>query len=281
MYNPYIVIPFTAWVLAQTIKFANSAWRGRVDFRNLYGSGGMPSGHSAMVSSLAATALILEGFASPLFGVTVVFAAVVMYDSFGVRRSSGEQATALNVLIARQAPERAHSAQPAVRRLREVLGHSPQEVAAGAAIGALAAAIFNLDRLRPVLEWLAAIPVRWEMIAYLAVFGVLVAGSAAIRVGLFRRYRNSVVVKALVKRVFNVSQGIGWPGLVVGFGQYEKAPYLSWRLWSLLLLTGLVIWGSYIAVGQRQVLPAALEAEKDRARRQKWLMAKGKRKKSR
>lgn len=89
-YNPYIIVPFATWAVAQISKFAIAAFRGRIDFRYLYASGGMPSVHSAVVCSLAMTALLVDGVGSHLFGFTAIFAAIVMYDSFGVRRSAGE-----------------------------------------------------------------------------------------------------------------------------------------------------------------------------------------------
>ncbi len=97
-YNPYIVVPLATWAVSQVAKFAVAAFKGQVDFKYLYSSGGMPSVHSAVVCSLAMTALLVDGTSSHLFGFTLIFAAVVMYDSFGVRRSSGEQAAAINTM---------------------------------------------------------------------------------------------------------------------------------------------------------------------------------------
>jgi len=53
VYNPYIVVPLATWAITQVAKFAIAAIKGRIDFRYLYASGGMPSVHSAVVSSLA------------------------------------------------------------------------------------------------------------------------------------------------------------------------------------------------------------------------------------
>jgi uncharacterized protein len=77
-YNPYIIIPFASWAVAQIAKFAIAAFKGKIDFRYLYASGGMPSVHSAVVCSLAVTALLVDGVGSHLFGFTLIFAAVVI-----------------------------------------------------------------------------------------------------------------------------------------------------------------------------------------------------------
>src|SRR6266571_1039037 len=99
LYNAYIIVPLATWVIAQVAKFMLAALRGRIDFRLLYASGGMPSVHSAIVTSLATTSFLIDGPTSHIFGLTVVVAAIVIYDSFGVRRSSGEQTVALNMLL--------------------------------------------------------------------------------------------------------------------------------------------------------------------------------------
>src|SRR4051812_44369194 len=125
VYNPYIVVPFATWAVAQVSKFTLAALRGRIDFRYLYASGGMPSVHSAVVCSLATTALLVDGANSHMFGFAAIFAAIVMYDSFGVRRSSGEQAAAINMLTETMDRNRVKLAQPGLH-LREILGHQPR-----------------------------------------------------------------------------------------------------------------------------------------------------------
>ena len=68
-------------------------------------TGGMPSSHSAAVSSLT-TALILEyGFNSPYVAISTVFAVIIMFDSMGVRRQSGEQGIVLDILARKHLAE--------------------------------------------------------------------------------------------------------------------------------------------------------------------------------
>jgi hypothetical protein len=103
----------------------------------LFGSGGMPSSHSALVSALAVGVGIREGFASTLFAVAAVFALVVMYDATGVRRSAGRQAHVLNELILRLGHVLEEGFEP--RALKTFLGHSYPQVLAGMILGIAAA----------------------------------------------------------------------------------------------------------------------------------------------
>lgn len=124
---------FAAWLLAQTIKLIIDLVRsGRINLRYLVSPGGMPSAHCALVTSLATAVGRELGFASPLFAVSAVFAAVVMYDAAGVRQAVSIQARILNRMIDELFTQHALSEQ----RLRELLGHTPLEVAVGLLLGA-------------------------------------------------------------------------------------------------------------------------------------------------
>lgn len=145
-YNPYLAAPFIAWFVAQSIKFVRSALRGQPDVRYFYLSGQMPSAHSAAVTALAVTTLIRDGFTSPIFGVVGLFSAVVIYDSFGVRRASGDQAVAINAIL--RSLKHNKKVDISTVKLREVLGHKPSEVIAGVVLGGLIAVIMNYSELR-------------------------------------------------------------------------------------------------------------------------------------
>ena len=135
----YLYVPLIAWALAQGIKMLIEIFKGEADLRYLYASGGMPSAHSAVVTALAGYTFYHQGIDSPLFGVTAVFAAIVMYDSFGVRRSAGEQARTLNKLIAEMSHNGNLRKPDDYSQLREILGHQPLEVIVGALLGGLVA----------------------------------------------------------------------------------------------------------------------------------------------
>src|SRR3990167_2577997 len=141
IYNPYLIIPFVAWFVAHCIKFSLRALNGDVNVRYFYASGGMPSGHSATVLALATTALVHAGWSSPLFGVVAVIAVIVVYDSFGVRRSSGDQAVAINTILKKLPKDQKLSDL----KLREVLGHTPSEVIVGSLLGITVALLMSIS----------------------------------------------------------------------------------------------------------------------------------------
>ena len=59
---------------------------GRWNLRRFVETGGMPSSHAASVSALSTMVGLQEGFRSNLFGVTLFFSLIVMYDAAGLRR---------------------------------------------------------------------------------------------------------------------------------------------------------------------------------------------------
>ena len=94
-------------------------------------TGGMPSSHAAVVSSLVASVAFAEGVASNLFVFSFWFALVVLRDAMGVRRSAGLMAKALNDL-GRQASEKTGLD---FRLVKEIQGHTPLEVVVGSLLG--------------------------------------------------------------------------------------------------------------------------------------------------
>lgn len=105
-------------------------------------SGGMPSSHSSATAALTTAVAITDGVGSPLFGAVCVFSVIIMYDSTGVRRQSGEQAILLNQLIRdfqtftqRSRKEDPDNDYEKHETLKEILGHQPIEVFFGALLG--------------------------------------------------------------------------------------------------------------------------------------------------
>lgn len=268
-YNPYILVPLATWAVAQVSKFALAALRGRVDFRYLYASGGMPSVHSAVVCSLAVTSWLVDGMNSHLFGLTVILAAIVMYDSFGVRRSAGEQAAALNMLIESLDRSKVRLEQPNLH-LREILGHQPREVAVGALVGIVLGGLFNYEKLGSLTSWLQTYPSKPEVYLYAGVFiGLLVLGIVA-RVVLRKLYPKSATIRRVTKRWLVLTQTIGWTGLALSVLVYERASYLGWRLWPVLVLTVAVIWAAALLTQAYRDVPSNLQAEAENQRKAKW-----------
>ena len=125
---------FAAWLLAQSIKVAIGVFKEkRFNFKWFVGTGGMPSSHTAAVSALATSVGITYGFDSGLFAIAVIFALVVMFDAQGVRHSSGRQAALLNKML----DDIYWKKKMDDEKLKELLGHTPVQVWAGAVIGIL------------------------------------------------------------------------------------------------------------------------------------------------
>ena len=134
--NRILLAALISWAIAQTLKiFTSLRAEHRIDWSKIMGPGGMPSSHSAFVTSLAVGVGLTEGWDSGMFAVSFVFAAVVMYDAAGVRRAAGRQARVLNQLMTIMLKE---GHVPATK-LRELLGHTPFEVIMGALLGMLIA----------------------------------------------------------------------------------------------------------------------------------------------
>jgi acid phosphatase family membrane protein YuiD len=96
-------------------------------------SGGMPSSHSAMVTGLITGVALVEGVGSSAFAISLVFALIVMYDATGIRRAAGQQAELLNDLVEELRTVLHEGFKP--KPLKELLGHTYLEVAAGAILG--------------------------------------------------------------------------------------------------------------------------------------------------
>ncbi len=131
----YALTPFLAWLVAGVMKFAiNSLKAGKPAF-GLIGYGGLPSNHSAIVSSMAALIAFKEGVGHPAFGVALTLAFIVMLDANSLRRQVGRHAESINRLSA--------AAQQNLAPLRERMGHTRIEIGAGIAVGIGVAAAVN------------------------------------------------------------------------------------------------------------------------------------------
>ena len=131
----YLYVPFCLWFGIQLFKVMyDLVTTKKFNFKRIMGAGGMPSSHSAVVTSLATLIGKHEGINSPIFALAVVFSFVVMYDAAGIRRAAGKQASLLNKII--ETP--GLTTIQVQERLVEVLGHTPMQVIVGAIIGIVA-----------------------------------------------------------------------------------------------------------------------------------------------
>ncbi len=122
-------------VIAQVLKtLIHALQHKQPDLRMLFTTGGMPSSHSASVVAMATSVGLIEGFSSISFALAATLAIIVMYDSAGVRQAAGKQARVLNSIV-KELLSHEHTLSGA--KLKELLGHSPKEVLAGAILGIL------------------------------------------------------------------------------------------------------------------------------------------------
>lgn len=136
--NKCIYVPLLLWLCIQTFKVICDLIKTKqFNFKRIMGAGGMPSSHSAVVTSLATLIGKSCGFNSEIFALATIFAVVVMYDAAGVRRAAGKQARLLNKIVNTPGLSNVQVKE----KLTEVLGHSPKEVFVGAIIGIIAGLI--------------------------------------------------------------------------------------------------------------------------------------------
>lgn len=140
--NEILITAILSWFIAQFIKLVLVLITERkLDFTRLTGSGGMPSSHSSFTVSLAAATGFEAGFDSVVFALALAFSLVVMYDASGIRRSAGQQAVILNQIVERLGKE---GFSQTSKKLKELLGHTPLEVFAGAILGIVVAIIRHI-----------------------------------------------------------------------------------------------------------------------------------------
>lgn len=147
-YNYVLTAAVIGWCSAQVIKtLLNFIQTKKFHAERLFGAGGMPSSHSAMVCAATVSMCRKCGVGSPEFALMFVVAMIVMYDAMGVRRSAGLHAREINRINrifavkgikASEDAEKQHS-EKKKKELKEYLGHTPLEVLGGALLGILIA----------------------------------------------------------------------------------------------------------------------------------------------
>lgn len=126
----YLITPFLAWLVAGITKFIINSIKAKQLAFGLVGYGGLPSNHSAIVSSIVFLIAFKEGIASPAFGVAITLAFIVLLDANSLRQQVGKHAKAINVL---------NQANSTEKPLRERMGHTRVEILAGIIVGGLVA----------------------------------------------------------------------------------------------------------------------------------------------
>ena len=137
--NKILITGGIAWLSAQILKtLIYAIVNHTLDFRRLFGDGGMPSAHSATVTSIAISCGLVCGFDSPLFALALIFAFIVMHDAMGVRLETGKQAKVLNDLI-----QMLYDNTPPEEKLKEFVGHTPLQVVSGFVLGLVVSCVVN------------------------------------------------------------------------------------------------------------------------------------------
>ena len=137
--NKYIYVPLILWFGIQLFKLLYDLYTTKkFNFKRIMGAGGMPSSHSAVVTSLATLIGKYNGVDSPIFALALIVAFVVMYDACGVRRAAGKQAKVLNEIVNTPGLSNVQVQE----KLQEALGLTPTQVFVGFLIGLIAGLIF-------------------------------------------------------------------------------------------------------------------------------------------
>lgn len=137
-----ILLPLISAAFAQISKFFLSSNKLKWNIKNLVAYSGMPSGHSAIVISLATIVGLTEGWGSPIFAICLVFATIIIRDALGIRRYLGEHGKILNKLVKDLDDDELLDFQ--YPHLLEKIGHTPAQVLVGGLIGFLVSILGNI-----------------------------------------------------------------------------------------------------------------------------------------
>ena len=138
--NGFLLVALSSWFWAQLIKTViHAIVTKKLDWTRLVGDGGMPSGHSATVSSLATATSLVYGPGSFQFAMAVIFAIVVCKDAMGVRLETGKQAVIINDIV--ESFNALMSEKLTDAKLKEFVGHTPLQVIAGILLGVVNALV--------------------------------------------------------------------------------------------------------------------------------------------
>lgn len=141
--NKVLMAALAGWIIAQIFKVITYTviyreWR----WDRMWGSGGMPSCHAAMVLAMVVAALLNYGIASPYFAISFIVMIVVLHDAMNVRLETGKQAKMITAITDFIEKSTNSDVFPDVE-LKELVGHTPLQVLAGSAIGIIVGLFFK------------------------------------------------------------------------------------------------------------------------------------------
>jgi acid phosphatase family membrane protein YuiD len=136
--NYALITALIAWTLAQLLKLPTAYFKTRQwHWSLIFSAGGMPSSHSALISSTTLAIGFFQGFGSPLFALALAIGMIVVYDAAGIRQQAGKHAQKINMMI--EALFQGHPISETA--LKEVLGHTPFEAVMGVLLGSIVAVV--------------------------------------------------------------------------------------------------------------------------------------------
>ena len=141
--NYYLISAISGWLVAQIIKIFTGFFKlQEFSVKNmLFGTGGMPSSHTASACALCVACALKDGLGSVTVAISGVLAMIVMIDAAGVRYETGKQAKALNLIITELFSTDSEHADV---HFKELIGHSPLQVLCGMITGIVTACLLYL-----------------------------------------------------------------------------------------------------------------------------------------
>ena len=143
--NYMLIAGITAWITAQILKCLTGIFKVKKFsvVEMMFGTGGMPSSHSAAVCALATGAALKYGFSSGYFAIAAILAVIVMRDAMGMRNEVGKHAKTLNAIINELFKSEKHP-EDYEKTHKELVGHTPLQVYAGVATGIAVAFLMSI-----------------------------------------------------------------------------------------------------------------------------------------
>ena len=121
-----LIASITAMLVSQSIKLLLMVLSKKpVYLAALSRSGGMPSSHSALITSITLCMGLKEGFDSNYFFISIILSFIVIYDARGIRHTVGQHAKLLNTI------------NQSTKKLNESVGHTLPEIIVGICLGAI------------------------------------------------------------------------------------------------------------------------------------------------
>lgn len=135
-FGPLLWSSLLSMALAQFLKpWLDVIFRRPFRWQRAFDTGGMPSSHTSLVTTLTLGVAAIEGTGSTVFAITLVFSLYFIFEATGLRQEVGQQARILNEMFDELLAQ--HTVRPDQARLRELVGHTWAEVLGGGIVGVL------------------------------------------------------------------------------------------------------------------------------------------------